>query len=312
MQIRLHKNATTTPAQREFIQKNPHLSTACLAEKTGVSKTTVRRWRNRSNVYDRPHTPKRIKTAITPVEEVAIILCRMATRAGLDDLHKIVGSLLGITCSRASLNRCLKRYHISKRSSLNNSIPFDLKDYTGTYFYYNCFHLPDLSGPDSPVFFHTLLDCSFRVFHATQSLSGPDFLNRHIRDFPLKVLGIIHEDPVVLSPKEGRRIKQDHAQMVESLCRSSNLVSHHLDTQYPEALQKLTETCTTLQKAPKYQSWDFPWASGTGFAEHISRYNTGLTLGALKQKTPHQVLESHYTHFPGSFRQKPQAAVMSL
>ena len=142
MKIRLHKNATTTPAQRAYIQRNSHLSVADLAKKTGVSKTTIRRWRNRMDVYDRPHTPKRITTALTPIEEIKIIICRMAFRAGLDDLLQISDSFFKINCSRASLNRCLKRYQISRMPALKRSVPFNLKDYTGTYFYYNCFHLP--------------------------------------------------------------------------------------------------------------------------------------------------------------------------
>ena len=80
MKIRLHKNATTTPAQRAYIQNNPQLSVASLAKKTGVSKTTIRRWQKRTDVYDRPHTPKRIKTALSPIEEIKIIICRMAFR----------------------------------------------------------------------------------------------------------------------------------------------------------------------------------------------------------------------------------------
>ncbi len=200
MKIHLHKNATTTPAQRAYIQNNPHLSVACLAEKTGVSKTTIRRWRNRSDVFDRPHTPKQIKTALAPIEEAKIILCRLATRSGLDDLNQIAQFILGINCSRASLNRCLKRYHISRLPALRHAVPFDLRDYTGTYLYYTCFHLPAFSEGASPVLFHTLLDCTFRTFHADFASPGEDFLSRHIRNSPLRVLGVIYTDPIDLIP----------------------------------------------------------------------------------------------------------------
>jgi len=154
MKIHLHKNATTTPAHRAFIQNNPSLSVARLAEKIGVSKTTVQRWRKRSDVFDRPHTPNRVCKALTPVDEINIVLCRLATRAGLDDLHKIVESFLGIDCSRASLNRCLKRYSISRLLALSHAVPYDLKDYTGTYFYYTCFRISEFSGPTPQVCRH--------------------------------------------------------------------------------------------------------------------------------------------------------------
>ncbi|WP_424894831.1 hypothetical protein [Tepidimonas sp. HKU79] len=43
MIIRLHKNATTTPATRAYIQSSS-LSVAALAAELGVSEDTIRRW----------------------------------------------------------------------------------------------------------------------------------------------------------------------------------------------------------------------------------------------------------------------------
>ncbi len=310
MKIHLHKNATTTPAQRAYIQNNPHLSVACLAEKTGVSKTTVRRWRNRSDVFDRPHTPKQIKTALTPIEEAKIILCRLATRSGLDDLNQIAQFFLGINCSRASLNRCLKRYHISRLPALRHAVPFDLRDYTGTYLYYTCFHLPAFSEGTSPVLFHTLLDCTFRTFHADFTSRGEDFLARHIQDSPLRVLGIIYTDPIVLTPGEIYIPKQSHS--VESWCRSFNLGAHHIDIQYTKTIQRLNDTITSLCNDSVPVSWESPWLSETGLKRTISRYNTRFPLSALKRQTPREAIETHYTHFPNSFQQKPEVLAANL
>ncbi len=54
MVIRLHKNATTTPAIRREIQKS-NLSERELAKKYGISRLTVRRWKKRDSVEDRSH-----------------------------------------------------------------------------------------------------------------------------------------------------------------------------------------------------------------------------------------------------------------
>lgn len=309
MKIHLHKNATTTPAHRAFIQNNPNLSVAHLAEKIGVSMTTVRRWRKRSSVFDRPHTPNCINKVLSPVDEVKIILCRLATRAGLDDLHKIVKSFLGIDCSRASLNRCLKRYYISKLPTLSHAVPYDLKDYTGTYFYYTCFRISDFLDSPSPVCLHSLLDCSFRNFNAELSIFGPEFLSRHIREFPLKVLGIIYQDPIVLTPDVSSGAFHHQGMMVESQCQSHRIRAHHLENQHPRTIQKLKETCASLKNSETLGAWTFPWHSNAEFAGHIDQYNTRFTLGALNQQTPHQALESHHTHFPSSFRQKPEVLI---
>ncbi len=304
MKIHLHKNATTTPAQRAFIQNNPDLSTAALAEMTGASKTTIRRWRNRTDVFDRSHAPKKITTALTPMEEIKIVLCRMATRAGLDDLHRMARSFLDINCSRASLNRCLKRYAISRLPSLKHAAPVDLSNFTGSYLFYTCFHLPSFSEKGEPVLFHTLLDCTFKTFHAGFSDSVTDFLSRQVQSLPLRVLGIIYTDPIDLS--SGNADSQQHAFAVEHLCRSSRLSAFFTDIPYPKAAQKLAQAIAGLGAKGKTTGWELPWSSNDELRTAISRYNTRFPLGALKQKTPWEALEVHYTHFPNSFRQKPQ------
>jgi len=48
MQIRLHKNATTTPALRKLIQ-NSDLSERKLAQKYRISRATVRKWKKRGS-----------------------------------------------------------------------------------------------------------------------------------------------------------------------------------------------------------------------------------------------------------------------
>jgi hypothetical protein len=306
MKIHLHKNATTTPAHRAFIQNNPDLSVAHLAEKIGVSKTTIQRWRKRSNVFDRPHTPNCVNKALSPMDEVKIIICRLATRAGLDDLHKIVESFLGIACSRASLNRCLKRYHISKLPVLGHAVPYDLKDYSGTYLYYTCFQMTGLFGHASPVCLHTLLDCSFRSVNAELSVDGSKFLSRHIREFPLRVLGILYQDPIVLTPGADSPVFDHPGMMVETLCRSHKIIAHRLETQYPQTIQKLNETCASFTNTERIVPRTFSWSSNAEFASHIDRYNTRFTLGSLKQQTPRQALKNHHAHFPNSFRKKPE------
>jgi uncharacterized protein YjcR len=53
MMVRLHKNAATTPAKRAYIQSSPK-SVAALVKELGVSEDTIRRWKQRDTVEDRP------------------------------------------------------------------------------------------------------------------------------------------------------------------------------------------------------------------------------------------------------------------
>jgi len=68
MQIRLHKNATTTPALRKLIQ-NSELSERKLAQKYGISRATVRKWKKRDFVHDAPCKPRKMRTSLTPKQE---------------------------------------------------------------------------------------------------------------------------------------------------------------------------------------------------------------------------------------------------
>lgn len=303
MKIRLHKNATTTPAQRAYIQNNPHLSVASLAKKTGVSKTTIRRWQKRMDVYDRPHTPKHIKTALNAIEEIKIIICRMAVRASLDDLHQIAESFFKVNCSRASLNRCLKRYQISKMTKLQRSVPFNLKDYTGTYLYYNCFYLPSFLENEQPVVLHTLLDCSFRTFHAQCSTTAHTFISDHIQNFPLRVLGVIYNDPIRLCTDNIDIKNPDNA--IEQLCRTSGLSFFHMDNLHTDTIGQLNLQVEKIVNNPDLENGRIAWETNEALAKQICRYNFELPLGALKQKTPYQAMDAHYTHFPNSFKHKP-------
>jgi transposase-like protein len=64
MELKLHANATTTPKIRAYIQQS-QASVAALSRELGVSETTIRRWRKRSSVDDRSHTPRRLAISLS-------------------------------------------------------------------------------------------------------------------------------------------------------------------------------------------------------------------------------------------------------
>jgi len=69
MVIRLHKNARTPPAIRREIQRST-LPIRERAERYGLSRQTVLKWRRRSSTEDASHRPHRLHTRLTPAPEV--------------------------------------------------------------------------------------------------------------------------------------------------------------------------------------------------------------------------------------------------
>ena len=108
MMVRLHKNATTTPATRRYIQSS-NLPVRRLARELGVSEDTIRRWKKRTDVEDRPHTAHRLQTNLTPFQEAVVVELRKTLMLPLDDLLAVVREFITPNVSRSGLDRCLHR-----------------------------------------------------------------------------------------------------------------------------------------------------------------------------------------------------------
>ncbi|MCF7984325.1 MAG: IS481 family transposase, partial [Thiohalocapsa sp.] len=89
MEVRLHKNARTTPAIRRELQSSD-APTSVLARQYNLSEETVRKWRTRAHVQDASHWPHRLQTTLTPAQEVLVVELRKTTLLPLDDLLAVV------------------------------------------------------------------------------------------------------------------------------------------------------------------------------------------------------------------------------
>lgn len=117
MEIRLHANATTTPKPRAHIQRSSRPA-AELAVELGVSETTVRRWRARDTVQDRPHTPHRLVTTLNPLQAFVVVELRKLLLLPLDDLLVVAREFVCPELSRSALDRCLRRHGVARLADL--------------------------------------------------------------------------------------------------------------------------------------------------------------------------------------------------
>jgi len=108
MQVRLHKNATTTPKTRKFIQSS-NQSVCELSESLGVNETTIRRWKSRDFVTDVSHTRHNLGQKTSPEEEEIIIELKQKVRLSLDDITEVMKRCVNPNLSRSSIYRCLRR-----------------------------------------------------------------------------------------------------------------------------------------------------------------------------------------------------------
>lgn len=109
----LHGCATTTHAVRAAIQRSK-APVAQIAERHGLNRKTVRKWRARGFVDDAPMGPKAPRsTVLTAQEEGVAVAFRRHTLLPLDDcLYALQATIPHLT--RSSLHRLFQRHDISR------------------------------------------------------------------------------------------------------------------------------------------------------------------------------------------------------
>ena len=108
-----HRNATTTPEMRQFIQESD-LSVSQLSKILNISEATVRKWRKRDSIDNTPNTPHKLNTTLSPMEEYVMLGLRYQLKMPLDRLLKVTQEFINPNVSRSGLARCLKRFGVSK------------------------------------------------------------------------------------------------------------------------------------------------------------------------------------------------------
>ncbi|WP_282109922.1 transcriptional regulator [Shewanella algicola] len=118
-----HRNATTTPEMRQFIQQSDY-SVSQLSKILNISEATVRKWRKRDSIDNTPNTPHKLNTTLSPMEEYVMLGLRYQLKMPLDRLLTVTQKFINPNVSRSGLARCLKRYGVSKLDEFDSpSVP---------------------------------------------------------------------------------------------------------------------------------------------------------------------------------------------
>ena len=103
----------TTPRVQAELQASKE-KTSTLAQRYGLSRTTVTKWRSRITTTDAPMGPSQSKsTVLSPAEEAVIVEFRRRTLLPVDDVMGCLRESIP-KLSRSGLHRCLLRHSISR------------------------------------------------------------------------------------------------------------------------------------------------------------------------------------------------------
>jgi transposase-like protein len=114
MELRLHKNARTTPAARAEIAEG----VSALARRYGLGRCAARKWKQRESAMDRSHTARHPRTTMNSAQEAIAVYPRQRFLLPLDDLAAVTREFLCPEVSRSGMDRCLRRHGVGNPRDL--------------------------------------------------------------------------------------------------------------------------------------------------------------------------------------------------
>ncbi|MCE8014434.1 IS481 family transposase, partial [Halomonas daqingensis] len=134
------------------------------------SPATIRRWRYRDDVHDRPHTRHNLLATLTSEQEEVLIAAREFLRLGLDDLLVVAREFLNPRLSRSGLHRMLQRREVPTLAELARQDAGDdgkprhkpFKDYEPGYVHIDIKHLPQMPDEEQKRYLYVAIDRATR------------------------------------------------------------------------------------------------------------------------------------------------------
>jgi transposase InsO family protein len=198
MQVKLHANARLTPLQRKEVQESRE-GVRALALRYGVTETTIRRWRSRTEVHDRSHVRHDLGQSTSPVEEELIVALRRDAALSLEDIVEVMHRCVNPDLSRSAIYRCLRRYGIAGRlaEAVEQARAGAFEAAACGFIHIDLKHLPRLGGETAYVF--VAIDRATRfvhidIIHDRSAATAAACLERFLEVFPHPVHTILTDN----------------------------------------------------------------------------------------------------------------------
>ena len=306
MMVRLHKNATTTPATRRYIQSS-NLPVRRLARELGVSEDTIRRWKKRTDVEDRPHTAHRLQTNLTPFQEAVVVELRKTLMLPLDDLLAVVREFITPNVSRSGLDRCLRRHGVGSLKALQPKAekpghkPF--KSYEPGFVHLDVKYLPQMPDEDKRRYLFVAIDRATRwVFIAIKghktATAARAFLNGVTKAAPFKIQTVLTDNGKEFTDRLfGTRAKDaTGGHEFDALCAALG-IDHRLNKPRTPQTNGMVERFNgRLEQVLRSHHFNGAEDLEQTLHRYVWLYNQHLPQKALNHETPIQALKRWQTH----------------
>jgi transposase InsO family protein len=314
MNIRLHKNATTTPARRAYIQSSPQ-SVAALAAELGVSEDTIRRWKRRDTVADRSHTAHRLQTTLSPAQEAVVIALRQSLWLPLDDLLAVTHEFILADASRSGVHRLLKRHGLSRLPTgpQPEAAHKPFKAYAPGYLHVDVKYLPQMRDEDARRYLFVAIDRATRwVFlqlHPDKSAAAAkSFLTALAQACPIKITRLLTDNGQEFTDRLfGNSARAPTgAHEFDRLCQALKIEHRLIRPRHPQTngmVERFNGRIAEILKTHRFVSGQ---DLETTLMRYAWPYNHHLPQKALDQRTPMQAMKQWYADKPDLFIKPPR------
>ena len=315
MITRLHKCARTTPRVRAEIAASSEPIEA-LAKRYGVSPMTVFKWKHRTDFEDRPHTPHRLRTTLTPAQEAIAVELRRLLRLSLDDLLAVMREFVNPQVSRSGLDRCLRRHGVGSLKALQPQAakaahaPFAA--YEPGYVHIDVKYLPQMADEDKRRYLFVAIDRATRwVFVQVKSTKSAraarSFLSALIKVCPLRIRTILTDNGKEFTDRfvtTGERTPTgQHA--FDELCAALGIEHRLTRPRRPQTNGMVERFNGRIEEVLRSHHF----LSGQDLEQTLLRYawlyNHHLPQTALDARTPMQAMKDWYRRRSDLFQKRP-------
>jgi len=317
MQLKLHKNARTTPAIRRELRASSD-STKALARQYNLHPATVKKWRSRDSTDDASHRPHHLHTTLSPAQEAIVVELRRLLLLPLDDLLAVTHEFINAKVSRSGLDRCLRRHGVSKLAKLipreepDKKPPQEFKAYEPGFVHIDIKYLPVMPDETSRSYLFAAIDRATRwvyveILPSKTAEYASAFLQRLHLAAPFTVSKVLTDNGKEFTDRfcaNGQRQPTgEHA--FDKICNKHGIEHRLTQPRHPQTngmIERFNGRISDVLNTNRFRSGEHLRET---LHRYVKLYNQQIPQRALNHKSPMESLKEWYSKRPEIFLKRP-------